>query len=289
MEREEIKSIVEALIFVAEEPIGADLITMVMSEAGVSEKDVRTVLDELVNEYERSPERGIRIVEVAGGYQFRTKPKHASFVQKLNVPKPVRLSQAAMETLAIIAYRQPVIRSEVENIRGVDSGGVLKTLLERGLIRIVGKSDEVGNPLLYGTTKAFLEMFGLKNLKELPALKGTDELGVQERVGDLGKDYANSKNGAQISEGVSDVIEEYCAAIDVYCPDPEKEAADDMAIRDLEDSIRNLRRIERDIFSRPVGEITAVPKAGESDEGAASQDTGAGDTAIAPGGGEGDI
>jgi segregation and condensation protein B len=115
--------------------------------------------------------KGLELVEVAGGYQFRTKPQWAEYIHRLKKKKPVKLSQSALETLAIIAYRQPVIRPEIEEIRGVDSGWVVRTLLEKGLIRMMGRKDLPGRPIVYGTTKAFLELFSLSSLTDLPTLK----------------------------------------------------------------------------------------------------------------------
>src|SRR5260370_3839982 len=120
--------------------------------------------------------RGIALDEVAGGWLFRTNVQFAPFVRELTSERPVRLSRAQIETLAIVAYRQPVTRPEIDDIRGVDTGATLKLLLERDLLRILGKKDEPGRPLLYGTTTQFLEFFGLKSLKELPTLREFTEL-----------------------------------------------------------------------------------------------------------------
>lgn len=257
MERSQIKPILESLIFVSEEPITLDLMTMVFGEQGVDKAEIREVIEELKNDWNNNPERGIYLMEVAGGYQLRTKPVMAEWIKKMNVPKPVRLSQASMETLAIVAYRQPIMRSGVEEIRGVDSGGVLKTLLERGLIRIIGKSDEVGNPLLYGTTKVFLEMFGLNNLKDLPTLKEIEDLEVYEKVGQIGKDEDAKK---AIAEGVQEVINEFKDEIIAYEPDFEKIAEDNLSMYHLENSIKKLRRMEKDIFPKPKEEIQMIDK-----------------------------
>jgi segregation and condensation protein B len=120
-------------------------------------------------------ERGFRLQQVAGGYQLRTAPANADFVKALLAQRPVRLTRASLETLAVIAYRQPVTRPEIEAIRGVDVDAVLTTLLERRLVRVLGRKDVVGRPLLYGTTAEFLETFGLKDLASLPTL---EELGA---------------------------------------------------------------------------------------------------------------
>jgi len=168
------KSVIESLLFVSDIPLGLDRIKEILGE--VSKKDIQRLLSELGEDYDRS-QRGFTLVEVAEGYQLRTRPEHAEWIKRLQRVKPFALSQPALETLAIIAYKQPVVRSDVEKIRGVDSGGVLRTLLERKLIKILGKKDVPGRPLVYGTSKRFLETFGLKNLSSLPTLKDLEGLG----------------------------------------------------------------------------------------------------------------
>ena len=168
------KALIEALIFVSENPLGLDRIKEALG--GVHKKDLQRLLAELMDDYNRAP-RGFTLVEVAEGFQFRTRPEYAEWIKKLKKAKPLALSQPGLETLAIIAYKQPIVRGEVEKIRGVDSGGVLRTLLERKLIRILGKKDVPGKPLVYGTSKQFLEMFGLKDLSSLPTLKDMEGLG----------------------------------------------------------------------------------------------------------------
>jgi segregation and condensation protein B len=118
--------------------------------------------------------------EVSGGYQLRTRPEYADFLRKLGQSRPFRFSRPALESLSIIAYRQPVTRSEIEYLRGVDSGSVVKTLLEKRLIRILGKKDVPGKPMIYGTTKEFLELFGLSDLSALPTLREFSELVPEE-------------------------------------------------------------------------------------------------------------
>jgi segregation and condensation protein B len=120
---------------------------------------------------------GFYLNQVAGGYQIRTRSEYTQWIKRLLQPRPLRLSKAALETLAIIAYKQPVIRSDVEHIRGVDCGGVLRVLLERKFIRVLGRKEIPGRPLIYATTKRFLEVFDLKNLKDLPTPKEIEEFG----------------------------------------------------------------------------------------------------------------
>ncbi|MGA7827336.1 MAG: SMC-Scp complex subunit ScpB [Geobacteraceae bacterium] len=168
-----IKSIIESLIFISEEPMSLDRLCGILHEY---DRDVvRSCIQELQNEYD-NPERGIFLAEIAKRYQFRTKEENGDYVRRLIKTKTSRFSQSALETLAITAYRQPITRAEIEYLRGVDSGGVIKTLLEKKLIKILGKKDIPGRPLIYGTTRYFLEMFSLKDLKSLPTLREIEDL-----------------------------------------------------------------------------------------------------------------
>jgi segregation and condensation protein B len=169
-----LKTIVEALLFVAEDPLTIDKIKSVLEIQ--DRKPIQVALTSLAEEYD-SQKRGFFLSEVAGGYQLRTRPEYGHWARRMKQTKPARLSRAGMETLAIVAYRQPVLRSDIEHLRGVDSGGILRTLLERGLIRVLGRKRLPGRPLVYGTTKRFLEFFDLKTLTDLPTLKELDELG----------------------------------------------------------------------------------------------------------------
>ncbi len=164
-----VKAILEALIFVSESPLSLERMAGVLPDC--PRKALRESLAELVREYEEKRDGALEIVQVAGGYQVRTRPEFGPWIGKLRQQRFTRLSRAALETLAIIAYRQPVTRAEIESIRGVDAGGVLGTLLERRLLRILGRKEVPGRPILYGTTQEFLELFGLKSLKELPTLR----------------------------------------------------------------------------------------------------------------------
>ena len=173
MEREDVKSIVESLLFVADGPLTLQRIQEVID--GTSKEDIRSIVTEMQEELE-STRRGVRLVEVAGGYQMRTAKVNADWVKKLLGGRPARMSRATLETLAIIAYRQPITKAEIEAIRGVDVDGVISTLLERELIRAVARKDVPGRPFLYGTTQRFLELFNLKDLTHLPTLKEMEEI-----------------------------------------------------------------------------------------------------------------
>jgi segregation and condensation protein B len=176
------KAILEALIFVSESPLTLDRMKEVLG--GLNKRDLQRLLAEMMEDYRKS-ERGITLEEVAEGFQFRTRPEFGDWVRKLKKVKTSALSQPSLETLAIIAYRQPAVRTDIEKIRGVDSGGVLRTLLEKKLIKIIGKKDVPGKPIVYGTSKKFLEVFGLKDLSELPTLKDLDSLGPASMEGVL--------------------------------------------------------------------------------------------------------
>jgi len=170
---DEIKTVIEALIFASDMPLSLDKIVEVLQADDRGR--IRGLVMDLIAEYE-SRQGGILLQEVAGGYQFRTRADLASWVKRLKGGKLSAMTPAAMETLAIVAYRQPIVKAEVDKIRGVDVGGSLKTLLERKLIRIIGRKDVPGRPMLYGTTKRFLEVFNLKDLSELPTMQELTEL-----------------------------------------------------------------------------------------------------------------
>jgi segregation and condensation protein B len=173
VERDQIKSVLESLLFVAEGPLTVQRLADVLGP--IDKKEIAGVLQELQAELE-SRGKGFRLYEVAGGYQFRTPRENAEWVKKLQQSKGARMSRATLETLAIIAYKQPITRPEIEKIRGVDVDGVLTTLLERRLVRIAGRKEMAGRPFLYGTTREFLEVFNLKDLSHLPTLKEMEEL-----------------------------------------------------------------------------------------------------------------
>jgi len=168
----ELKAVVEALLFGADGPLRAERFAEVLE---VDQDTVVALLNTLGEEYE-AQSRGFLLQEIAGGYQLRTRPEFADYLRRLGRARPFRFSRPALETLAIIAYRQPVTRAELEYLRGVDSGSVLKTLLDKHLVKILGKKDVPGKPAIYGTTREFLELFGLPDLAALPTLNEFSEL-----------------------------------------------------------------------------------------------------------------
>lgn len=170
---DDLRAVVEALIFASETPLSVERLKDLLG--GPDRKEILEILQDIVLEY-RQRSGGLCLLEVAGGYQFRTKAEFAPWIRKLRGIRPVPLSPAAMETMSVVAYRQPVTRQEIEKIRGVDVSGSLKGLLEKKLIRIVGRKNVAGKPIMYGTTKRFLEVFDLKDLSELPSLREIKEM-----------------------------------------------------------------------------------------------------------------
>jgi len=167
-------SVVEALLFASDTPLPLNKLKAVLGELPVEK--IKSTIEELNRKYKEN-NQSFAIREIAGGYQMYTRPEYASWINQLYaLRRAQRLSQAALETLSVIAYRQPVVKSTIDHIRGVDSGGVLHTLLERKLITISGREDSVGRPLIYGTTKEFLVYFGLKDLKDLPKIEELESL-----------------------------------------------------------------------------------------------------------------
>jgi segregation and condensation protein B len=191
MEEHELTAVVEALLFVSGEPMSLEKLADVFE--GTDPDRIREALDRLRQNYDAAG-RGLQIVEVGGGYEIATRSDCAPWIKALEkIKTATRLSRSGLETLAIVAYKQPVTRGEIEAIRGVDSAGVLKTLLERRIVKIVGRREGLGRPMLYGTTREFLQYFGLKDLSELPALKEFKEVAetlpepepVHEAAGEL--------------------------------------------------------------------------------------------------------
>ena len=172
-----VESILESLLFATDRPLGVSDLKRLLAV-----KDSKVVTDALGALRDRRADSGIQLISVAGGWQLRTHPANGAWVAKLVAGRPQRLSRAMMETLAIVAYRQPITRPEIDEIRGVDCGPVLRTLLDRNLIRVIGKKEEVGRPMLYGTTPEFLKTFSLRDLTELPTLREFHELGADERA-----------------------------------------------------------------------------------------------------------
>lgn len=198
MTPEQQRQIVEALILAAPEPIAAARIGQIVP--GLNAAKARKLVEELKADYVEQG-RGFELWEVAGGYQLRTRPDLAGWVKQLQKDRPVRLSRAALETLAVVAYKQPATRAEVEQVRGVEVGPMLRSLVDRSLVRIAGHREVPGRPILYGTTKRFLEVFGLTKLEDLPSLRDVEELMREQLDGDA---EASEDEVAPSSEALGD-------------------------------------------------------------------------------------
>jgi len=214
MEHAEALAVLEALLFVADEPLSPDQVSGIFGDRDAD--DVRTMVLVLNGRY-ASEGSALQVEEVAGGFRLTTRPDLAEWVQRLNRVRPARLSRAALETLAVIAYRQPITKAEIEGVRGVSADGVLRTLLERELIRIVGRKPEAGRPILYGTTRTFLEHFGFKDLTDLPTLREIEEL------------LAESEARRAAAAGDTEVAEDGGEGTPADAPGPEDTTGEAMA------------------------------------------------------------
>jgi segregation and condensation protein B len=206
--RAQLKRVIESLIFVSDQIITALQLARLVK---VKQAEVRELIAEISADYEG---RGIELIEVAGGYQFRSAAASAPFVRDLVSQRPVRLTRAQLETLALIAYRQPITRPEIDDVRGVDSGSAIKVLLDRDLVKILGRKDEAGRPLLYGTSAYFLEFFSMKTMQDLPTLREFTELNQEHR------ELFQRKTG-EIPDLSSDAVMPHAALVDEE-PDPDE-------------------------------------------------------------------
>ncbi len=183
IEASQLISIIESLLFSTDKPVSVATIKQIFKGTNVRTKDIMRALDSLASEFAGAT-RGVSLEEVHGGYQLRTKSDNMDFLRRLAKVRPFRLSGPALEVMAIVAYKQPITKHEIDEIRGVESGHLLRALMERGLVSFEGKSDLPGKPMAYGSTRKFLEIFGLRNLKELPTLSEIDEL-IPEGIGEV--------------------------------------------------------------------------------------------------------
>ncbi|MCS3919976.1 SMC-Scp complex subunit ScpB [Fervidibacter sacchari] len=188
--REQLKKALECVLFVATKPLPLEEVARILQ---VPLDEALMLLNELAVEYERRS--GLAIVEVAGGWRMVTRPEFAPYIARLHPPQRIRLSRGSLEVLAIIAYHQPITRPEIEQLRGVDSSAAIQSLLEHGLIQVVGYKETVGRPRLYATTPKFLELFGLRSLDELPPLREW-----QEQAAKLLAEARNEESKEETSE-----------------------------------------------------------------------------------------
>ena len=206
----ELRAILESLLFVSTEPLSMARLVAVLGD--VPKSEIMRAMRSLGQEFDQAG-RGLKLAEIAGGYRLVTRQEYAPWIKRLDKAKSAaKLSRSALESLAIIAYKQPLVRSEIEEIRGVETSGVLRTLLERKLVRIVGRKEVPGRPIMYGTTKFFLEHFGLSDLSQLPPLREFKELGEEEQSllpmedGEVPTDFSDS--GVDDAAGPSDTVRE---------------------------------------------------------------------------------
>jgi segregation and condensation protein B len=235
------ESIVESLLFAADKPL-----TLAQLGSILGEQDLGKVRAAVATIEEAHATRGIQLHAVGGGYQFRTHPQNATWVQKLLAQKPVRLTRAQLETLAIVAYRQPITRPEIDQIRGVDSGGTLKTLMDRSLVRILGKKEEPGRPMLYGSTKDFLEFFNLNDLKDLPTLREFHELTEEHRAQVAALESAAPEGSIESAEeaALAEAAKKPLERVELHAP-PEDAA-------ELEEIDRLIQSAGRDTVEMPA-------------------------------------
>ena len=210
-------AVLECLLFTAETPLSLNRIAEIFPNQ--SPQEWQTALEELAAHYDGAG-HGVFVAEVAGGTQLRTRSEYASWIVQTRPANPQRLSQAALETLAVIAYKQPIIRAEIEAIRGVDASGVLRQLLEKGLIQMLGRKDIPGRPILYGTTATFLEVFGLKDLRSLPTQEELQALAAEELAhgGEL-HGIGSAPLRIQLSAEASDPASEEVTSIGADAPE----------------------------------------------------------------------
>ncbi len=253
------KGAVEALLFISDKPITVDQMREALETLEPSE--IKALVAAIEKEYAET-DRGMRIVEIAGGFQMLSSPQYAEYIRNLFKTRvKEKLSRPALEALAISAYRQPVSRSDIEMIRGVNSDGVVTHLLEKGLIKIVGRKDVPGRPFLYGTTKAFLEYFGLKELKDLPKLEDfaatIDQHGAPggEGSGDLFFSNAGESVETSVAGLGDDHVNQSFAREAVYLDDPDAERA---ALPDSGDGRDAAEGLETD--DRPEEAVTDLKK-----------------------------
>jgi segregation and condensation protein B len=248
-------NILESLLFASDRPL-----TLGDLKRLVGERDGGKITAALEDLSARRQESGVQVAQVAGGWQLRTNPENVPWVSRLLSGKPARLSRAMLEALAIIAYRQPITRPEIDEIRGVDCGPVLKTLLDRSLVRMIGKKEEVGRPILYGTTPEFLRMFSLRDLSELPTLREFHELGAAEMAKvDAATPPVDAPVPAEAVRSSAPAIRE---------PDPEEE---DRLLADLESAATAATRAAAPRDAEPSTESAQSAAPSDSADSAASK------------------
>lgn len=268
---EKVQAVLESILFVAERPLSVD---QLWESTGIERETVARGLEALTRTHHEGA-GGMVLYEVASGWQLRTDPSVADYVRRYLRVKPQRLTRAAVETLAILAYRQPVTRPEVEDIRGVDCGAVIKALLDRRLIKILGKKEEVGRPILYGTTEEFLEFFALKDLSALPTLREFQEL-TQEHQDIVEKEALPVKPVADVAaEGMVAALQDntFQAKLD------ETTAESEAALEELEKAISSADERTKEVAAVLNPKLLPDNTPGELAAGAVPSEPGAGPNA----------
>lgn len=260
IEEDRLKSLLESILFSSPKPMTFDAIKAVFKGTNIKSKQLRRVMEDYATDL-ASQERGVYIEEIAGGYQLRTKIENTEFLKQVIKQRPFRISGPSMEVMAIMAYKQPCIKAEVDTIRGVESGHLIRVLMDKGLLQFDGKSDLPGKPMLYKTTKKFLEVFGLRNIRELPSLEEIDQLipegiGAEEEeketldrlTGELSLDYgARDAEAEEEFSKITDRLSEITTSSEYF--EQEKERQRLQKEKDKADDIR-----ERMIMGQPVEE-----------------------------------
>lgn len=261
IESERIQSIVESVLFATEKPQSLSVIKQAFKGTSVKTKDIREAIQQLMIDY-ASGTRGFTLEEVNGGYQMRTKVDNMEYLKRMVKARPFKLSGPALEVMSIVAYKQPVIKAQIDEIRGVESGHLLRALMEKSLVAFAGKSEFPGKPMLYQTTRKFLEIFGLRNLKELPSLSEIDELipeGIgeeeeKESLSDVTQTMSEEIKDDSYSEGEEELmkITEQLSDISTSSEFFEQEKARAKARRDAEraQDIRDAIEVEEEVSTR---------------------------------------
>lgn len=274
MQPHELSPLIEALLFASDQPLTAAALAKAVDDDGVGAAEVKQILDGLIHTYDAQP-RGFKLVRLGNGYQILTRERYAPWVKgMLSGRQKIRLSRAALETAAVIAYKQPITRLDIERVRGVDVGGVLNTLLERSLVMIKGRDPGPGRPLLYGTTQTFLEYFGLSKLSDLPRMEEIAALAQAE-----GSTNWDEKEQARFERhGVE--------AASVPFPGSEAEAeaegedepvVDDQGVEETNEgdemeTMQEDRETFQEVVSDLAGSIETVPPTGGLDEASDQED-----------------
>lgn len=263
IEEDRLKSLLESILFSSPKPMTFDAIKSVFKGTNIKSKQVRRALEEYAADL-AAQDRGVYIEEIAGGYQLRTKIENAEFLKQVVKQRPFRISGPSMEVLAIIAYKQPCIKAEVDTIRGVESGHLIRVLMDKGLLQFDGKSDLPGKPMLYKTTKKFLEVFGLRNIRELPSLEEIDQLipegigGEEEEkqtldmlTGELSLDYgARDAEAEEEFSKITDRLSEITTSSEYF--EQEKERQRQQRDKDKADDIRERMIMGQDVEKNEI-------------------------------------